>query len=119
MKLRWKPLLRRARGRVTEKARVRRCFSPGMLGGGIALLAYGVAQGYRHPAGIYPNYWGGGVYAPFVAAAGALLMILSPFKLDGTADTQGADRVRPAVFPHHELRGVVQRGLRARLMRLR
>jgi hypothetical protein len=111
MKLRWKPLSRRARGPAAGEARVKRGFSAGMLLGGIAVLAYGVAQCYRYPAGMYRNYWGGGVYAPFVAAVGALLMIFSPFKLD--------PGVSSAAFPHHELRGVVHRGLRARLTRLR
>ncbi len=74
-----------------------------MLGVGALLLLYGGVMTARSPFWTYPNYWGGAVFAPFVAVLGAALMVLSPFRLvssDSGEPVSDRDGVR---FAHEDV----------------
>lgn len=46
-----------------------------MFGVGVLLILYGVAKFNTEPAGMYANYWGGQVFAPFVILVGGIAVL--------------------------------------------
>lgn len=93
--------IRRSRWRSRTRYRATRRFSWKVLLFGLGLLCFGVFQTFRNPLWTYPNYWGGAVFAPLVAALGVLLMLASPFVL--VQSRPHGDAAGPQVrFPHQE-----------------
>ena len=73
-----------------------------MFGIGVLVILYGVAKLRSEPAGIYSNYWGGQVFAPFVIFVGAIAVI-GAFLGKGAPSKRG--RHDQAVeFPHETVR---------------
>jgi hypothetical protein len=65
---------------------------------GVVVILYGVAKLNSEPAGVYSNYWGGQVFAPFVILAGAIA-VLGAFLV--RRDPSALDpKDKPVEFPH-------------------
>ena len=68
----------------------------GTIAVGLALILFGVAKMDSEPAGMYTNYWGGQVYAPFVILAGSIAVIGAFVR---RAPVRERDD-KPVEFPH-------------------
>src|SRR5687768_9443080 len=78
-----------------ERITVRR--RAAMIGIGLLLVLYGVAKLNLEPGGMYSNYWGGVVYAPFVILAGVIAIIGAFIQKADTAALKPGDK--PVEFP--------------------
>jgi len=61
-----------------------------------------VAKLYSAPGGMYSNYWGGQVYAPFVILAGAIAVTGAFVQKRDTSVLERKDR--PIEFPHETIK---------------
>ena len=69
-----------------------------MLAVGLLVILYGVAKLYVEPGGMYDNYWGGLVYAPFVILVGVIAVVGALVQRRDTSVLGPKDR--PVEFPH-------------------
>jgi hypothetical protein len=73
---------------------------------GIAITGYGIAKtvSYESSGWTYSNYWGGGVFAPFVVMMGVFLVLVSPFAISDSATSGKGRPGRRVTFPHEDVK---------------